>query len=60
VRALRMAILPTGTVPVWAWYGTLLYPWVPLDSTHTLPVKSWVGDKGIANKAHYLGIPGTR
>jgi hypothetical protein len=37
---LRMAILPAGTVSVWAGYE---YTFMPMDSTHTLPVKSWVG-----------------
>jgi hypothetical protein len=29
-----------GTVPVWAGYG---YTFMPMSSTHTLPVKSWIG-----------------
>jgi hypothetical protein len=40
-----MAILPTGTgivgtVPALAGYG---YTFISMRSTHTLPVKSWVG-----------------
>ena len=37
-----MAILPmgTGTVPVWRGYGHIF---IPMDSIHTLPAKSWVG-----------------